>query len=304
MNPSLLPSLAWFAHVARHRSFSRAAVEMGVSRAALSQGLKALERRLNVKLIQRTTRNMSLTEEGQRLFDSLQPALSLIEQSVRNVGTASAEPAGRLRINTSRLAGRALIEPHLAEFLARYPKLEVELVMEEGMSNIIAEGCDAGIRLGENLAEHMVAVPLTPLLSMAVVGSPDYFAAHGMPQTPAELIRHNCIAYRFANGAIYNWRFAPPDAADRAFTVEPRGNLVTNDDESMLRAALDGLGLIQHIDLAVRAHLGSGRLVRVMENWSRPFPGFHLYVPSREQMPARVRALIDFLVAKRDESSG
>lgn len=303
MNPSLLPSLAVFARIAQHRSFSRAAVEMGISRAALSQSLKSLEQRLNVKLIHRTTRDMSLTEEGQRLYASLQPALLLIEQSVRDVGSATDEPSGRLRINTSRVAGRALLEPHLAEFLTRYPKLDVELVMDDGMSNIIADGCDAGIRLGENLAEHMVAVPITPLLRMVVVGTPAYFAAHGRPQTPAELIQHRCIAYRFANGAIFQWRFSAPDADGHDFTIEPSGSLVTNDDDGMIRAALDGLGLIQHIDIAVHPHLRNGRLVSVLGDWSKPFPGFYLYVPSRQQMAARVRALIDFLVEKRDQSA-
>lgn len=302
MNPSLLPSLAVFSRIAQHRSFSRAAVEMGISRAALSQSLKSLEQRLNVKLIHRTTRDMSLTEEGQRLYASLQPALLLIEQSVRDISSATDEPAGRLRINTSRVAGRELLEPHLADFLARYPKLDVELVMDDGISNIIADGCDAGIRLGENLAEHMVAVPITSLLRMAVVGSPAYFAAHGKPQTPAELIQHKCIAYRFAHGSIFQWRFSALAADGHDFAMEPAGSLVTNDDDGMIRAAIDGIGLIQHIDIAVRSHLRSGRLVSVLEDWSKPFPGFYLYVPSREQMAARVRALIDFLVEKRDQS--
>ncbi len=302
MNPSLLPALAVFVRIAQHRSFSRAAGEMGISRAALSQSLKSLEQRLNVKLIHRTTRDMSLTEEGQRLYASLQPALQLIEQSVHDVGTTTDEPAGRLRINTSRVAARSLLEPHLVEFLTRYPKLELELVMDDGMSNIIADGCDAGIRLGENLAAHMVAVPITPLLKMAVVGSPAYLAAHGKPQTPAELIQHKGIAYRFANGSIFQWRFSAPVADGHDFVMQPGGSLVTNDDESMIRAALDGLGLIQHLDIAVRAHLLTGRLVRVLEDWSKPFPGFYLYVPSREQMATRVRALIDFLIEKRDQS--
>ena len=302
MSPSLLPSLAVFARIAQHRNISRAAVEMGISRAALSQSLKSLEQKLNVKLIHRTTRDMSLTAEGQRLYESVQPALLLIEQSVRDVGTATDEPSGRLRINTSRVAGRSVLEPHLAEFLARYPKLEVELVMDDGMSNIIADGCDAGIRLGENLAEHMVALPITPLLKMVVVGSPAYFAAHGRPQTPAELTRHKCIAYRFANGSIFHWRFSAPDAGGHDFAMEPHGSFVTNDDDGMIRAALDGLGLIQHIDIAIRPHLLTGRLVSVLEDWVKPFPGFYLYVPSREQMAARVRALIDFLLEKRDQS--
>ncbi|MGH8435563.1 MAG: LysR family transcriptional regulator [Pseudomonas sp.] len=300
MDPSQLPSLAWFAHVAHHRSFTRAAAEMGVSRAALSQSLKALEQQLNVRLLYRTTRDMSLTEQGQRLFDSLQPALGAIERAVRSLGEAGREPSGLLRVNTSRIAAKKLVEPHLAEFLGRHPQLKLEVVMDDGLANIVAAGCDAGIRLGESLAEHMVAVPITPVLEMAVVGSPGYFERHGKPATPADLVQHNCLCYRHtSSGAIYRWEFASPDVEGHTFVVEPHGSLTTNDDDGMIRAALQGVGLVQHMDLAVREHLGDGTLVRVLQRWCKPFPGFYLYVPSREQMPAKVRALMDFLVEKR-----
>lgn len=301
MGPSLLPSLAWFAHIAHHRSFTKAAAEMGVSRAALSQNLKALERQLNVKLLYRTTRDMSLTEEGQRLLDSLHPALSVIERAVRSIGEACDEASGLLRVNTSRVAARRLVEPHLAEFLKRYPKLRLELVMDDGLSNIVAEGCDAGIRLGESLAQHMVAVPITPMLEMAVVGSPGYFERHGEPATPADLVQHNCLCYRHTtSGAIYRWEFSSPDVEGHTLAVEPQGNFATNDDEDMVCAALQGVGLVQHMEFAVRQHLSDGKLVRVLQPWCKPFPGFYLYVPSREQMAAKVRALMDFLVEKRD----
>lgn len=304
MTPSQLPSLAWFAHIAQHRSFTKAATEMGVSRAALSQNLKSLEQQLGVKLIHRTTRDMSLTEEGQRLFDALRPALGSIERAVRDLGDLRAEPSGLLRINTSRIAARRVLEPHLPEFLARYPKLRVELVMDDGLSNIIADGCDAGVRLGQSLAEHMVAVPITPLLEMAVAATPDYFARHGTPATPTELTRHNCLGYRHtSSGAVFQWEFSTLDEPRHDFTVAPSGNLVTNDDDGMIRAALQGIGLIQHMELALREYLHSGALVRVLQPWCRPFTGFYLYVPTREQMPAKLRALIDFLVEKRDGKS-
>ncbi|ADU98217.1 LysR family transcriptional regulator [Alicycliphilus denitrificans] len=266
---------------------------MGVSRAALSQHLKALEQRLDVRLLHRTTRDMSLTEEGQRLFDALQGALASVERAL-------AEPSGLIRINTSRVAAQALLEPHLAEFLARYPRLRVELVLADGFSNIVADGMDAGIRLGESLDEHMVAVPITPMVRMAVVGSPGYFERHGTPAEPADLMRHNCLAYRFtSSGAIDRWSFTSPDAEGRTIVLEPQGNAVFNDDESMLRAALQGVGLVKHLDLCMRQHLASGALVRVLQPWCAPFPGFFLYVPSRAQMPAKIRALMDFLVGKR-----
>jgi len=304
MDPSLLPPLAWFAHVAHHRSFTKAAAEMGVSRPALSQNLKSLEKQLGVKLLYRTTRNMSLTEEGQRLFEALRPSLGSIERAVRSLGELRNEPAGLLRVNAGRLAAKMLIEPHLAEFLGRYPQLRLELVMDDGLSNIIADGCDAGIRLGESLAEHMVAVPVSPMLEMAVVGSPDYFKRRGVPETPADLIRHDCVGYRqTSSGALFGWEFTSPDVEGHDVSVQPKGSFVTNDDDDMLRAALQGVGLVQHIDLAVRAHVEDGTLVRVLRNWCKPFPGFHLYVPSREQMPSKVRALMDFLVEKRNASA-
>ncbi len=301
MNPSLLPSLAWFAHVAHHRSFTKAAEEMGVSRAALSQNLKTLEKHLGVKLLYRTTRDMSLTEAGQQLFDTLQPTLGEIEQAVRSLGDASGEPSGLLRVNTSRMAAKALIEAHLPEFYARYPKLRLELVMAEPLSNIIADGCDAGIRLGRSLADHVVAVPITPALSMAVVATPTYFEQHGVPKTPDDLARHNCINYRYSgSGAIHDWDFNEPGKRGQHFTQAVTGNLITNDDEGMTRAALQGLGLIQHIDIAIHRYLADGRLMRVLREWTHTQAGFYLYTPTREQMPSKVRALLDFLVEKRE----
>lgn len=302
MNPSELAPLAWFAHIAHHGSFTKAAAEMGVSRAALSQSLKSLEEQLNVKLIYRTTRDMSLTEEGQRLFDQLYPALGAIDRAVRGVGEANAAPSGLLRVNTSRIAARRLVEPHLAEFFTRYPQLKLELVIDDGFSNIIADGCDAGIRMGESLAPHVVAVPISPMLEMAVVASPGYFRRKGVPKTPADLANHDCVAYRHtSSGAVFRWEFSAPGPDGHAFVVEPQGTLITNDDESMVRAALQDAGLVQHLDIAVRELVRNGSLVRVLKPWCKPFAGFYLYVPSREQMPRKVRAFTDFLIEKRVE---
>jgi DNA-binding transcriptional LysR family regulator len=299
--PSLLPSLAWFAHVARNGSFTKAATELGVTRAALSQNLKTLEARLNVRLLHRTTRDMSLTEAGRQLLESLLPALAAIEGSIRNLGEDGAEAVGLLRVNSSRIAAKSLIEPHLGEFHARHPKVRLELVMNDGLSNIVADGCDAGIRLGESLAEHMIAVPITPMLEMAVVGSPDYFERHGRPDAPSDLMSHNCLCYRqTTSGGIYKWEFSSPDATGHDFTFDPNGSLITNDDDGMLRAAMQGVGLVQHMNLAVDPWIRQGALERVLAPWSRPFPGFYLYVPSRENMPVKVRALVDFLIEKRD----
>lgn len=299
MDPSLLPSLAWFAHVAHHGSFTKAAAEMGVSRANLSQNVKALERRLNVKLLYRTTRDMSLTEAGQRLYDVWYPALISVERAVRDMNDTRNDPAGVVRVNTSRVAAKTLIEPHMEEFCTRFPRLNLELVTNDALANIVAEGCDVGIRVGEHLAEHMVAVPITPPLSLAVVGTPAYFKRHGVPSTPADLAQHHCLRFRMPGGAILPWEFTSPEDG-HFFNVEPSGGITTNDDDSMIRCALQNVGLVQHIDIAVREQLKSGELVRVLEQWCKPFAGFYIYAPTRAQMPAKVRALIDFLVEKRE----
>lgn len=302
LEPSLLTSLFWFTCIARHRSISKAAIEMDVSRAALSQQLKALEAQLNVRLIHRTTRVMSLTEEGEHLYETIQPALAEIEKAVMLIGDSITEPVGQIRVNTSRVAARLLLEPHFAEFLSRYPRLKLELVMNDGFSNIVAEGLDAGIRLGESLDESMVAVAITPVLEMAIVGSPSYFERHGIPTTPMELAQHNCLAYRFtSSGSIDQWTFSPPDDDGHEVVFAPNGNAVFNDDETMLQAALQGVGLVQHIDLCVRQHIADGSLIRVLSNWCKPFPGFYLYVPSRSQLPAKTRVLREFLIEKRKQ---
>lgn len=301
IEPSLMSSLTWFAHVARHRSFTKAASEMGVTRAALSQHIKALEKQLQVRLLNRTTRNMSLTDEGQRLLDVLQPSLTGIEKVVGELNESHNEPSGLIRISASRTAARLLVEPHLSEFLTRYPKIRLELIMEDGLTNIVAEGVDAGIRLGVSLDEHMVAVPITPPLSNAIVGSPHYFRQHGIPQAPNDLEAHNCLAYRFtSSGVIDHWSLTSPDSDHHTVIYEPKGSAVFNDDFSMLQAAIQGVGLVKHLDLWVQKYIEEGTLVRVLEPWCRTFPGFYLYIPSREQMPKKIRVLMDFLIKKRE----
>ncbi|MFB2661347.1 LysR substrate-binding domain-containing protein [Shewanella mangrovisoli] len=300
MDPTLLPALMWFVRIAQIKSFTKVAKEYGVTRAALSQSLKTLEQKLGVQLLFRTTRDMSLTEEGQLLFDSVFPALGDIDHALRNIGQAHDEPSGLLRINTSRVAAKYLLEPYMPEFLAQYPELKIELVMDDGLANIIAEGCDAGIRLGESLTDHVVAIPITPMLEMAVVASPRYFAINGKPTTPLELSGHNCLGFRNSSShSLYHWEFTSPNADGRQINFQPNGRLITNDDEGMIRAALNDLGLIQHMDFAVKNHVEKGDLVRVLDDWCPPFSGFFLYVPSRENMSAKTRVFIDFLKEKR-----
>ncbi|AYF15153.1 LysR-family transcriptional regulator-like protein [Vibrio parahaemolyticus] len=245
---------------------------------------------------------MSLTEEGQRLLDTLHPSLSNIEQALNSLNDLHIEPAGLIRISVSRTAARLLIEPHLGEFLSRYPKIRLELIMDDGLTNIVAEGMDAGIRLGVSLDEHMVAIPITPNLTNAIVGSPDYFKRYGKPETPNDLEYHNCLAYRFtSSGTLDHWSLTSPDVDKHTVIFEPKGNAVFNDDYSMLQAAIQGVGLIKHIDLWVLKYLEEGKLERVFVDWCKPFPGFYLYIPSRENMPKKIRVLMDFLIEKRAE---
>jgi DNA-binding transcriptional LysR family regulator len=226
---TLLPAIAAFSQVAREGSFTRAAAVMGVSPSALSQTLRMLEQRLDVRLLNRSTRSISLTEEGRHLLQQIDPGLSLIDQAVTAVGTDRNRPTGEIRINTSRAASRCFIEPHLAEFGRRYPLIRLELIMDDGLGDIVHAGCDAGIRLRESVSESMIAVPICPDIEMAVVGSPAYFETHPVPETPADLAGHNCVRFRHASsGAIYRWEFTDPVRPQRDLEIEPRGTFTTN----------------------------------------------------------------------------
>jgi DNA-binding transcriptional LysR family regulator len=302
MDLTLLPAIAAFIQVARFGSFTRAAGELGVSPSALSQTIRALEAKLEVRLLNRSTRSVSLTEQGRLFLQQVGPGIAALEQAVGTVADSRGLPAGELRVNTSRFAARHLVEPFLGEFFAAYPQVRLELVMEDGFSDIIAQGCDAGIRLGEHLSDSMIAVPISPVLTMAVVGSPAYFAAHPPPQTPADLAGHNCLRYRqTSSGAVHPWEFCDPAAPQRVVAIDAQGCFTTNDDEGMRRAALQGVGLIQHIVTAVRDDVAAGRLISVLDDWRPSFPGFYLYAPSRAQMPLKLRVFIDFLVGKRGQ---
>ena len=215
----------------------------------------------------------------------------------------SARRTTNLQANTSRVAARLLIEPYLEEFTARHPEIRLDLAKDDGMANIVADGFDAGIRLGESLAEHMVATPVTPPLRLSVAGTPEYFERHGKPCTPQDLLQHSCIRFRTGSEGIHKWEFTSPDDAHHDFAIVPEGALTTNDDEAMIRSALQHIGLVQHFEAAPKPYLESGKLLQVLDRWSAPFPGFYLYVPSRMQMPSKVRALRDFLVEKHRSPS-
>ncbi|MFT4182797.1 MAG: LysR family transcriptional regulator [Rhizobium sp.] len=299
MDRNLLPAIAAFAEVAREGSYTRAAGRIGISPSGLSQAIRTLEQQLGVRLLNRSTRSVSLTDDGRKLLSQVEPGLAMISHAVVAVGEARDKPSGEIRLNAPRVVAHHFIEPHLGEFARRYPEVRVELFIDDGLGDIVREGCDAGIRLRESVTDTMVAVPITPPVCLAVVASPAYFAANPAPKLFEDLASHNCVGFRqSSSGAVFRWELTDPRSGEERL-FQPVGTFATNSDDVMLSAALQGLGLVMHLDFAVRQHLASGALVRVMEDWCLPFEGFNLYVPSRDQMPAKLRVFVDFLVEKR-----
>ncbi|SDO23706.1 DNA-binding transcriptional regulator, LysR family [Janthinobacterium sp. OK676] len=287
-----LNELTAFAAVARLRSFRKAALERGVSASALSHALRALEERLGVRLLNRTTRSVTPTEAGQLLLARLAPAMREIDDALLDLSALQDVPAGKLRLNVPRPAARLLLAPMLASFVARYPRVQVEVVTDDGMIDIVRDGFDAGIRFGEQVAADMIAVPVGLPQPFVVVGSPAYLAAHGAPSTPRALLNHACIGRRFPSGRQYAWEFEP---AGEAVSIAVGGPLVFDDDELMLRAARDGAGLAYVYEADARADIAAGRLACVLENCLPPPSRYFLYYPGRRQMPAVLRALVDML---------
>ncbi|MED5596325.1 LysR family transcriptional regulator [Janthinobacterium sp. P210006] len=289
-----LNELTAFAAVARLRSFRKAALERGVSASALSHALRALEERLGVRLLNRTTRSVTPTEAGQQLLARLAPAMREITDALLDLSTLQDVPAGKLRLNVPRPAARLLLAPMLAQFVARYPRVQVELVTDDGMIDIVRDGFDAGIRFGEHVAADMIAVPVGAPQPFVVVASPAYLATHGAPSTPRALLGHACIGRRFPSGRQYAWEFGQ---AGEGVSIAVGGPLVFDDDELMLRAARDGAGLAYVYEADARADIAAGRLVCVLERCLPPPPRYFLYYPSRRQMPSVLRVFVDMVRA-------
>jgi len=294
MAASPLPAVVAFARVAHHASFTRAAAELGVSASALSQTVRALEAQLGVRLLHRTTRRVALSEHGARFLERVIPGLAQIEAAFLDLDTVRERPAGHLRITLPRVVADQLVMPWLPAFLARYPQIEVELCVDPALVDVVAEGFDAGIRLGECLARDMIAVPLGPLQRQVICAAPDYFRRHAPPRTPADLVDHDCIVHRLSNGRRMAWEFSRDG---RDFEVEVSGTLVFNDSGLTHAAALAGLGLAQGFESVVAADVAAGRLLRVLDDWQQPFAGFHLYYPAREHLAPKLRVFIDHLHA-------
>jgi len=284
-------SLAAFVVVAEERSFTRAAARLGVSPSALSHTMRRLEERLRIRLLARSTRSVSTTDAGERLLARLRPAIDEISNAVEDLGRLLDRPSGRVRITASRSAARMVVAPVLPRFVQSYPDIVVEVFVEPGLTNIVERRFDAGIRLGESLEKDVVAVPVTGPLRMAVVGAPQYFAAHAAPSTPHDLRKHRCINFRLPSaGTIYKWEF---EKGRHKVEVGVDGPLVFDDEEMVLDAAMAGMGLAYLIEDQVAPLIGAGTLTRVLEDWCPPFPGFFLYYPGRRQVSPALAAFID-----------
>ncbi|MFC5583305.1 LysR family transcriptional regulator [Rhodanobacter terrae] len=281
MSTESYDQLAIFSVVARERSFTRAAAKLGISQPALSRTMRQLEERLGVRLLARTTRSVSPTEAGEHLLKVITPRLEEIDTELALLSEFRDKPAGRLRITAGEHAAIAVLQPVLAKLLPDHPDLHIEIIVDYGLTDIVAEGYDAGVRLGEQVAKDMIAVRIGPDVRMAVVGSPDYFARHPRPKTPRDLVRHNCIAIRLPTyGGLFPWEF---EKKGEELKVRIEGQLVFNNIAMRLDAALKGLGLAYMPEDLVKTYVKEGRLMRVLSDWCPSFPGYHLYYPSRRQ---------------------
>ncbi|MBQ4680172.1 LysR family transcriptional regulator [Aeromonas dhakensis] len=290
-----LAELAVFAAVARHQSFSKAALELGVSASALSHSLKGLETRLGVRLLNRSTRAVVPTEAGQRLLTQLLPTLNHLESALGELTRHSDEPVGRLKICAPRGAIDDLLAPVLIDYLVRYPRMQVEVVEQELMPRLIEDGYDAAIFYGDLLPKEMIGVPLGPPQRYLVVAAPAYLAEHGTPQHPRELSRHACIGYRLTPSHHYRWAFAGEEGS--LLEIEVTGPLTTSTPALYLGAAEAGLGLAYCLEEEVSQKVAQGKLLTVLEPWCPTFAGFYLFYPSRHQLGSGLRTLIDMLKA-------
>jgi len=285
-----LYDLAAFAVVAEQGSFTRAAAELGMSQSALSHAMKSLEERLGVRLLSRTTRSVSTTEAGETLLRSLRPALEEISTGVDAVGALRGKPSGTIRITATKHAASSVVMPVLPGFLASHPDIRFEMIVDDSLTDIVADRFDAGIRFGDIVEKDMVAVRIGPDVQVAVVGAPSYFAEHKVPRTPRELSNHRCINYRLVTaGGLYAWDF---EDKGRPFQVRVDGPLVFNNADLIREAAKAGQGIAYLFEGDVMADIEAGRLTRILEKWCPAFTGYFLYHPSRRQMPAALAAFI------------
>ena len=285
--------LAIFAVVAQERSFTRAAARLGMSQPALSRAMRQLEERLGVRLLARTTRSVAPTQAGEHLLQVIAPRFDEINNELALLSKFRDRPAGKLRITAGEHAAIAVLQPVLAQLLPDNPDLSIEIIVDYGLTDIVAEGYDAGVRLGEQVAKDMIAMRIGPDMRMAVVGSPAYFSRYPKPMIPADLVAHNCITLRMpTHGGLFMWEF---EKNGQALKVRIEGQLVFNTIAMRLESARQGLGLAYMPENVVQADIEQGRLIRVLEDWCEPYSGYHLYYPSRRQSSAAFTLLREAL---------
>jgi DNA-binding transcriptional LysR family regulator len=288
-----LDDLVAFVAVGRERSFTKAAAKLGVSQSALSHTIRELEARLGVRLLTRTTRSVSPTEAGERLLRTLAPRFDEIEAELASVAELREKPSGTIRITATEFAIDTVLVPKLAPLLRQYPDIKVEAIVDYGLTDIVAQQYDAGVRSGEQVAKDMIAVRIGPDMRMAVVGAPSYFKSHPEPKTPQDLIGHNCINLRLpTHGSLYAWEF---EKGSRELRVRVEGQLTFNGTGQLLNAALTGCGLAYVPEGLVQAHVAKRRLRRVLAEWCPPYSGYHLFYPSRRQSSAAFALVVDAL---------
>ena len=293
MRGTNLNDLAGFLAVANERSFTRAAAQLGVSQSALSHTIRDLEERLGVRLLTRTTRSVAPTQAGERLLQTLGPRFREIEAELAALRELQEKPAGTIRITATEYAVDTLLWPKLAKFLTKYPDITVEISVDSGLTDIVAQRFDAGVRIGEQVAKDMIAVRIGPDERMAVVGAPSYFRKHPEPKRPQELIDHTCINLRLPTlGGLYAWEF---EKGARELKVRVEGQIIFNSTYQTLDAALAGFGLAYVPENLAQPHLAKGRLKRVLADWCPPFSGYHLYFASRRQPAPAFALLVDAL---------
>ena len=288
-----LNDLLAFRAVASERSFTRAAAKLGVSQSALSHAIRGLEERLGLRLLTRTTRSVAPTDVGERLLRTVGARLDEIETELASLSELREKPAGTIRITAGEHAAESILWPAIAKLLPHYPDIRVEVIIDYGLTDIVAQRYDAGIRLGEQVAKDMIAVRIGPDMRTAVVGAPSYFAGRPKPKKPQDLTSHSCINIRLPTyGGVYVWEF---EKRGRELKVRVEGQLVFNNIALRLNAALAGLGLAYLPEDQVKEHIADGRLVRVLEDWCPPFSGYHLYYPSRRQPAPAFALMVDAL---------
>ncbi|WP_338468435.1 LysR family transcriptional regulator [Novosphingobium sp. ZN18A2] len=282
-----------FRAVAQEQSFTRAAAKLGVSASALSHTIRGLEERIGIRLLTRTTRSVAPTRAGERLLTTIAPRFEEIEAELAAIGDSHDRPAGSFRITTGIHAAETILWPAISRFLPKYPDVQVEISVDAGLVDIVEQRFDAGVRMGETIAQDMVAVRISPDMRMAAVASPAYLEARDPPLSPQELSGHNCINLRFPTlGGLYAWEF---EKDGREINVHVSGQLIVNEIAIARQAAVDGAGIAYVPEDYVHADMDSGRLIRLLDDWTPPFPGYHLYYPSRRQQSPAFGLLVEAL---------